>query len=93
MSNLEQINRLAEYLREQIIGQETLVQRLLVGLLTGGHLLVEGAPGLAKTRAVKALADGIEADFHRVQFTPDLLPSDLTGSDVYQPEDGTFHFN
>ncbi len=93
MSNLEQINRLADHLRKQIIGQETLVQRLLVGLLTGGHLLVEGAPGLAKTRAVKALADGIEADFHRVQFTPDLLPSDLTGSDVYQPEDGTFHFN
>jgi len=93
MSNLEQINRLADHLRQQIIGQETLVQRLLVGLLTGGHLLVEGAPGLAKTRAVNALADGIEADFHRVQFTPDLLPSDLTGSDVYQPEDGTFHFN
>ncbi|RUM93636.1 MAG: AAA family ATPase [Thiothrix sp.] len=93
MSNLEQINRLADHLRQQIIGQERLVQRLLVGLLTGGHLLVEGAPGLAKTRAVKALADGIEADFHRVQFTPDLLPSDLTGSDVYQPEDGTFHFN
>jgi len=93
MSNLEQINRLADHLHQQIIGQETLVQRLLVGLLTGGHLLVEGAPGLAKTRAVKALADGIEADFHRVQFTPDLLPSDLTGSDVYQPEDGSFHFN
>jgi MoxR-like ATPase len=93
MSNLQQINRLAEYLRQQIIGQEMLVQRLLVSLLSGGHLLVEGAPGLAKTRAVKALADGIEADFHRVQFTPDLLPSDLTGSDVYQPEDGSFHFN
>jgi MoxR-like ATPase len=93
MSNLQQINRLAKYLRQQIIGQEMLVQRLLVGLLSGGHLLVEGAPGLAKTRAVKALADGIDADFHRVQFTPDLLPSDLTGSDVYQPEDGSFHFN
>lgn len=93
MSNLQEINRLADYLRLQIIGQEALVQRLLVGLLSGGHLLVEGAPGLAKTRAVKALADGIEADFHRVQFTPDLLPSDLTGSDVYQPEDGSFHFN
>ncbi len=93
MSNLEQIKRLEDYLGQQIIGQKTLVQRLLLGLLTGGHLLVEGAPGLAKTRAVKALADGIEADFHRVQFTPDLLPSDLTGSDVYQPEDGTFHFN
>jgi MoxR-like ATPase len=64
----------------------------LIALLTGGHVLVEGAPGLAKTRAIKALATGLEADFHRIQFTPDLLPADLTGSDVYRPEDGSFRF-
>jgi MoxR-like ATPase len=76
----------------EIIGQPILVERLLIALLTGGHVLVEGAPGLAKTRAIKALATGLEADFHRIQFTPDLLPADLTGSDVYRPEDGSFRF-
>jgi MoxR-like ATPase len=65
---------------EHIIGQQVLVERLLIALLADGHLLVEGAPGLAKTSAIKALAAGIEADFHRVQFTPDLLPGDLTGT-------------
>jgi MoxR-like ATPase len=84
--------RLREYLASQIIGQETLVERLLVALLADGHLLVEGPPGLAKTRAIKALAHALDADFQRLQFTPDLLPADLTGSDVYRPEEGVFRF-
>lgn len=92
MSQREQINRLKNYMEQLVVGQEHLVQRLLVALLADGHVLVEGAPGLAKTRAVKALAAGLEADFHRIQFTPDLLPADLTGTDIYRPEDGTFHF-
>ncbi len=83
---------LRDYLTSQIIGQDTLVERLLVVLLSDGHLLVEGPPGLAKTRAIKALAHALECDFQRVQFTPDLLPADLTGSDVYRPEEGTFRF-
>ncbi len=86
------IARLRDYLRGQILGQEALVERLLIILLSDGHLLVEGPPGLAKTRAVKALAHALEADFQRVQFTPDLLPADLTGSDIYRPEDGAFRF-
>ncbi|MCL4145268.1 UNVERIFIED_CONTAM: hypothetical protein GTU68_033305 [Idotea baltica] len=65
---------------------------MLIALLVDGHLLVEGAPGLAKTRAIKALSDNIEADYQRVQFTPDLLPADLTGTEVYRPADGTFIF-
>lgn len=83
---------LLDYLESRVIGQRALVERLLIALLSGGHVLVEGAPGLAKTRAIKALAGGLEADFHRVQFTPDLLPADLTGSDVYRPADGSFQF-
>ncbi len=83
---------LREYLTSQIIGQETLVERLLVVLLADGHLLVEGPPGLAKTRAIKALAQALECDFQRMQFTPDLLPADLTGSDIFRPEEGTFRF-
>jgi MoxR-like ATPase len=89
---LAAIRRLRADLEAEIIGQPVLVERLLIALLTGGHILVEGAPGLAKTRAIKALAAGLEADFHRIQFTPDLLPADLTGSDIYRPEDGSFHF-
>lgn len=85
--------RLQQYIEQRIVGQQQLVQQLLIALLCDGHLLLEGAPGLAKTRAIKTLASGLEADFHRVQFTPDLLPADLTGSDVYRPEDGCFHFN
>ena len=83
---------LRAYLRSQILGQELLVDNLLIALLCDGHILVEGPPGLAKTRAVKALAEAVEGDFHRVQFTPDLLPADLTGTDIYRPEDGTFTF-
>lgn len=85
--------RLQQYIEQRIVGQQQLVQQLLIALLCDGHLLLEGAPGLAKTRAIKTLASGLEADFHRIQFTPDLLPADLTGSDVYRPEDGCFHFN
>ncbi len=79
-------------LNAQILGQESLIERLLIALLSDGHLLVEGAPGLAKTRAIKALAKLLEGDFHRVQFTPDLLPADLTGTDIYQPEKQAFSF-
>jgi MoxR-like ATPase len=75
-----------------IIGQSALVDRLLIALLADGHLLVEGAPGLAKTMAIKELAARIEGDFHRVQFTPDLLPADLTGTEIYRPQQGTFEF-
>jgi len=80
------------WLRERVIGQEKLIDRLIISLITGGHLLVEGAPGLAKTRAIKELSTLIQGDFHRIQFTPDLLPSDVTGTEVYRPEDGTFVF-
>ncbi|MEO5371425.1 MAG: MoxR family ATPase [Magnetococcus sp. DMHC-1] len=84
--------RMETRLRERIIGQDRLLRRLLVALLADGHLLVEGAPGLAKTRAVKELAAGLEGDFHRIQFTPDLLPADLTGTEIYRPQEGTFRF-
>ncbi len=83
---------LKEHLSRQVVGQQHLVERLLVALLADGHLLVEGAPGLAKTRAVKALAEAIEGDFQRIQFTPDLLPADITGSDIYRPQSGEFEF-
>ena len=83
---------LKQLISQQIIGQEVLVDRLLIALLADGHLLVEGAPGLAKTRAIKVLSEGIEGDFHRVQFTPVLLPADLTGTDIFRPQDGSFKF-
>jgi MoxR-like ATPase len=79
-------------LSARIVGQDGLIERLLIALLASGHLLVEGAPGLAKTSAIQALAARIEGDFQRVQFTPDLLPGDLTGTDIYRPETGEFHF-
>ena len=88
----ESFGRLGESIRRRIVGQDALVDRLLVALLCDGHLLVEGAPGLAKTSAIKELAAHIDASFHRVQFTPDLLPADLTGTDVYRPQDGSFVF-
>ncbi len=84
--------QLKKELEQLVIGQEHLLDRLLVALLADGHLLVEGAPGLAKTTAIKALASGLEGDFHRVQFTPDLLPADLTGTEIYRPTDGSFQF-
>ena len=92
MSALSSVQQLSQQLETSVVGQPKLVNRLLIALLVDGHLLVEGAPGLAKTRAIKALADCIEADFQRVQFTPDLLPADLTGTEVYRPADGSFVF-
>ncbi|TKF79415.1 MoxR family ATPase [Vibrio kanaloae] len=83
---------LQSYLESQIIGQQELVKQLMIALLADGHILVEGPPGLAKTRAVKSLADCVEGDFHRIQFTPDLLPADLTGTDIFRPETGEFTF-
>ena len=84
--------QLREALSAQIVGQSALIERLLIALLADGHLLVEGAPGLAKTSAIRALASRLEADFARVQFTPDLLPADLTGTEVWRPQDGRFEF-
>lgn len=92
MSPVAQFRQLREHLEQQVVGQPELIEHLLIAILADGHLLVEGPPGLAKTRAVQALADGIESDFHRVQFTPDLLPADLTGTDIYRPETGEFNF-
>lgn len=93
MTELQTIfQNLRTYINSQIIGQASLVDRLLLALLCDGHLLVEGAPGLAKTKAVKILSQTIESKAHRIQFTPDLLPSDVTGSDVYRPENGSFYF-
>jgi MoxR-like ATPase len=92
MSSLNSILTLKQHVQSHIIGQEKLVDRLLIALLADGHLLVEGAPGLAKTKAIKILSDGIESNFHRIQFTPDLLPADLTGTEVYRPQDGSFVF-
>ncbi len=86
------IQQLKNYINTHIIGQQRLVDRLLIALLADGHLLVEGAPGLAKTRAIKVLSEGVEGNFQRVQFTPDLLPADLTGTEIYRPQDGSFHF-
>jgi len=88
----DKVRDVESWLKARIIGQEVLVQRLLMALLCGGHLLVEGAPGLAKTRAIKELASAVEGDFHRVQFTPDLLPSDITGTEIFRPETGEFRF-
>jgi len=84
--------QLKSHISQQIIGQNVLVERMLIALLADGHMLVEGAPGLAKTRAINVLSKGVEADFHRVQFTPDLLPADLTGTEIYRPQQGTFEF-
>lgn len=86
------ILKLKSHIQSKIIGQQKLVERLLIALLADGHLLVEGAPGLAKTRAVKVLAEGIEGNFHRIQFTPDLLPADLTGTEIFRPQTGGFEF-
>ncbi len=92
MSVVKQFQQLEAHASRLIIGQAHLINRMLIALLCDGHLLVEGPPGLAKTRAIKVLAESIEGDFHRVQFTPDLLPADLTGTDIYRPQEGTFEF-
>lgn len=88
----EDFQRLKKYLHAQVLGQPAFIEHLLITILADGHLLVEGPPGLAKTRAVQLLAACIESPFHRIQFTPDLLPADLTGTDIYRPETGTFEF-
>ena len=92
MPALEQIENLKARMGESIIGQKDVIERILIGLLANGNLLIEGLPGLAKTRAVKALANNVEADFSRIQFTPDLLPSDVTGTEVYYQKDGAGEF-
>ncbi|MCC6076851.1 AAA family ATPase [Pseudomonas sp. GCM10022188] len=92
MPHRDALIALRQYLSSQILGQERLVERLLITLLADGHLLVEGAPGLAKTKAIKDLAAGLEAEFHRIQFTPDLLPADITGTEIYRPETTSFEF-
>ncbi|AFU97440.1 AAA family ATPase [Simiduia agarivorans] len=92
MTTQAHVLNLRNWLNDQIVGQEALVDRLFIALLADGHLLVEGAPGLAKTKAIKLLSDGIEGSFHRIQFTPDLLPSDVTGTDIYRAQTGTFEF-
>ena len=84
------IHRLNAELSKAIIGQEEMISRLLIGLLTGGHVLLEGVPGLAKTTAITALAKALSVDFQRIQFTPDLLPADLVGTMIYAPSDGSF---
>jgi MoxR-like ATPase len=84
------ISGIRNEISKQLVGQERLVDGLLTGLLTGGHVLIEGVPGLAKTRAVKALASAVQAKFKRIQFTPDLLPADLTGTEIYRPKTTDF---
>ena len=90
--NRDKLDSVRAHIASRVIGQQQLVDGMLVCLLSDGHLLVEGLPGLAKTTAVKALSEAIEGDFHRVQFTPDLLPSDLVGTDIYRHEKGAFEF-
>jgi MoxR-like ATPase len=92
MTLFSQVTSLSERLNQIIVGQKSLIDRLLIALFADGHLLVEGPPGLAKTKSIKALSNLIEGDFHRIQFTPDLLPADITGTDVYHPETGKFVF-
>src|SRR5262245_16619439 len=86
----EILTRVSTEVARAVVGQRMMVDRLLVGLLTGGHVLLEGVPGLAKTLAIKSLADALALKFRRIQFTPDLLPADLTGTLIYNPRDGSF---
>ena len=90
--NYQTLANLENWLAQQIVGQHDLIHKLMLALLADGHLLVEGAPGLAKTRAIKEMATGIEGSFHRIQFTPDLLPGDITGTDIFRPQTGAFEF-
>lgn len=92
MQHRASILALRQFLSNQILGQERLVDRLLIALLADGHILVEGAPGLAKTKAIKELSEGMDASFQRIQFTPDLLPADITGSEIYRADNSTFEF-
>src|SRR6478609_7381845 len=86
----QSLSRLIDRLETSVVGQRPLLQRLVIALVTGGHVLIEGVPGLAKTRAVRAIARSLDLPFKRVQFTPDLLPADLTGTQIYRPAGGTF---
>ena len=88
---IQDIIQLQENLSKIILGQSKLINRLLIAILADGHLLVEGPPGLAKTKAITTLASYVNAHFHRIQFTPDLLPSDITGTEVYHQEINTYH--
>ncbi len=92
LSMKESIDSLRHRIEQSVVGQSRLIERLLVGVLTGGHLLIEGPPGLAKTTAVRALADGMAMSFRRIQFTPDMIPGDITGTEIYLPGDGAFRF-
>lgn len=92
MQTQQEFLTLRDHMQTVIVGQQHLIDCIMIGVLTGGHLLLEGAPGLAKTTAVKTLASGIHASFQRIQFTPDLMPADLTGSDVFDPKQATFSF-
>src|SRR5512146_3424652 len=86
----ETLSRVRDEVGRAVVGQKAMVDRLLIGLLTGGHVLLEGVPGLAKTLAANSLAQALSLKFRRIQFTPDLLPADLTGTLVYNPRDGSF---
>jgi len=92
MTTQQDFTQLRAHLQQVIVGQQALLDRLMIALLTGGHVLLEGPPGLAKTTAVNTLASGVHASFQRIQFTPDLMPGDLTGSDVFDPASGSFNF-
>jgi MoxR-like ATPase len=92
MKTQQEFLTLRTHLEQVIVGQTALLDRMMIGLLTGGHILLEGPPGLAKTTAVNTLASGVHASFQRVQFTPDLMPGDLTGTDIYDPHEGSFRF-
>lgn len=92
MSNTNPLSDLRTRIQAVIVGQEELIDKMLIAMLAGGHVLLEGPPGLAKTTLVHALAEGVNASFQRVQFTPDLMPSDLTGSEVFEPSNGSFRF-
>src|SRR3954453_12504693 len=90
LSAQQGLESLIQRLEHLVVGQRSLLERLVIALLAGGHVLIEGVPGLAKTRAVRALAQALALPFRRIQFTPDLLPADLTGTQIYRPATGTF---
>ena len=92
MSTTDLLHDLRTHIQTVIVGQEALIDKLLIAMLAGGHVLLEGPPGLAKTTLVHALATGVDASFQRIQFTPDLMPADLTGSEIFEPTQGGFRF-
>ena len=92
LNTAHKFHALKTHIEQTIVGQAALIERLLISVLANGHLLVEGLPGLAKTTAVRALAGGMAMDFQRIQFTPDMIPGDITGTDIYLPQDGRFEF-